>query len=78
MQNKTYILSYTLPSESFDYTYENEYATEVDALKAALAISDLSEGTHVLMEYDTVTNEEREIDCAEMWLLCDMIDIKEQ
>jgi len=77
MQNKTYILSYQIPSESFDYEYETEHDTELDALTTALKIADLSEGTHVIMEYDTVTNEEREIDCSEMWLLCDMINLKE-
>ena len=76
MQNKTYILSYQIPSESFDFTYEREHDTELDALTTALIISDLSEGTQVLMEYDTVTNKEREIDCSEMWLMYDMIDMK--
>ena len=77
MQNKTYILSYTVPSESFDFTYEREHDTELDALTTALKIADISEGTHVLTEYDTITNEQREINCAEMWLLYDMIDLKE-
>jgi hypothetical protein len=77
MQNKTYILSYQIPSESFDYEYEREHDTELDALTTALIIAEYSEGTHVLMEYDTVTNEEREIDCSEMWLLYDMMDLKE-
>jgi hypothetical protein len=77
MNKYTYILSYCIPSESYDFEFESEFKTEEEALIRALEISSISEGTHGIAEYCTTTNERREINCSEMWLLYDMIDLKE-